>query len=295
MAVPRDHGGVGSAASQALPDSPRDLRADGRDDVAESRDDSAESRDLIADQRDVSADHRDRLADLRDELAEQSEASARSTMTEDMRVVAAQSRWDARDDRSRAMQDRHANAAERLDARHDRRAATVDRDAAATDRASAEDDRESAALDPLTGVFLRRAGMVQLKREMSRATRAGTALVLAFIDVDHLKAVNDTRGHPAGDVLLRTVAEALRTHLRAEDLIFRYGGDEFVCACVGLTVSATDRRLDEVRAAIANRPEPASISVGLAELEPTDSAIELIRRADVELYRSRRRPLNPLH
>jgi diguanylate cyclase (GGDEF)-like protein len=72
--------------------------------------------------------------------------------------------------------------------------------------------------------------MAELEREIARATRTRQPLVLAFVDVDHLKEINDVHGHAAGDQVLQAVAETLRTTLRGYDLIFRYGGDEFVCA-----------------------------------------------------------------
>ncbi|MBA2695858.1 MAG: GGDEF domain-containing protein, partial [Actinobacteria bacterium] len=72
-----------------------------------------------------------------------------------------------------------------------------------------------------------------LEREMARSSRAREALSVAFIDVDHLKQVNDTRGHAAGDRLLQHVADALRSRLRSYDLVVRYGGDEFICVMPG--------------------------------------------------------------
>jgi diguanylate cyclase (GGDEF)-like protein len=278
--------------SEPSPADSRDDRADGRDHAAKSRDHGAVARDRIADQRDDSAHHRDQLADQRDEAALRSTIGSTSS-TSAAQMVLAETLRHAGHDRRRAMQDRQSSAHDRLDAGRDRRGATVDRDDAATDRKSAGGDRDSAALDPLTGVFLRRAGMIQLEREMARSTRADAGLVLAFVDVDHLKVVNDTLGHPVGDELLRTVATLLGTHLRAEDLTFRYGGDEFVCACVGLTMANTYSRFDDVRVAMAGQPVHGSISIGLATFRAPESASDLIRRADTELYRSRRRPLTP--
>jgi diguanylate cyclase (GGDEF)-like protein len=208
-------------------------------------------------------------------------------MSPDALIVAERVRTDARHDRRRAMHDREASATARSDAGRDRHAATGDRDAAATDRQAAEGDRGRAALDPLTGVFLRSAGFVQLEREMARAKRTGEPLVVAFVDVDRLKAVNDTYGHSGGDDLLVAVADALRSHLRAEDLVFRYGGDEFVCAFVGLTMIDATARLQDVNRSLKRATVSGSISVGLAELLQNDSPGDLIHRADAAMYRGR--------
>jgi diguanylate cyclase (GGDEF)-like protein len=265
----------------------RDGVAGNRDDTADARDTRADARDLTADRRDDHADQRDQVADQRDEVAQRSEHVGASGMSPDALIVSEQVRLDARHDRRRAMDDREASADGRSDAGRDRDAATGDRGASATDRQASEQDRGRAALDPLTGVFLRAAGFVQLEREVARSRRSGEPLVAAFVDVDHLKTVNDTRGHSAGDALLVAVADSLRTHLRTEDLVFRYGGDEFVCAFAGLTTTDATERLHDVNRSLAQGTTFGSISVGLADLLPNDSPTALIRRADAAMYHGR--------
>ena len=80
--------------------------------------------------------------------------------------------------------------------------------------------------------------------------------MLAFADVDGLKAINDGRGHAAGDRTLRDLVKVLRAHLRSHDLIVRYGGDEFVCALSGLNMAEATRRVALVHAALQTRPSP---------------------------------------
>jgi diguanylate cyclase (GGDEF)-like protein len=128
---------------------------------------------------------------------------------------------------------------------------------------------------------------VELEREIARARRTEQPLTLAFVDVDGLKAINDSRGHAAGDRVLLDVANALRATLRSHDLVIRYGGDEFACVIAGLDSAEATKRLNLVHAALAEAAEPASITIGVTGLQPTDSTQDLLARADAALYRGR--------
>lgn len=125
-----------------------------------------------------------------------------------------------------------------------------------------------------------------MERETARAKRTKHPFVLAFVDVDRLKATNDSLGHAAGDHLLRRTVESMRKHLRSYDLIVRFGGDEFVCALVDLSMSVAAERFEAINADLAETDQ-SSITVGLAELKPEDSLEELIARADEALYMER--------
>jgi diguanylate cyclase (GGDEF)-like protein len=140
----------------------------------------------------------------------------------------------------------------------------------------------------LTGALRRDRGLADLEREIDRARRSDGRLVLAFIDVDGLKAINDVHGHAAGDKLLRDVGVALRAGLRSYDLVVRYGGDEFLCALPGTDLEGARRRLDEVAGNLTERSPRASLSMGLAALEDPDTLDELTARADAALYAGRR-------
>jgi diguanylate cyclase (GGDEF)-like protein len=128
---------------------------------------------------------------------------------------------------------------------------------------------------------------VELAREIARARRTEQALVVAFVDVDKLKDINDAEGHAAGDRAIRAVAEALRSSLRSYDLVVRYGGDEFVCAMSGLSLAAAAERLAQVNVVLDGEVGRRSVSVGLAQLERDDSLDSLVARADTALYASR--------
>lgn len=208
---------------------PRDHAADRRDQAAEQRDRAAEQVVAVA-RLAVELDLGDSLALVREEAV-----VARRRALEDCRSGAGE-RTQAGLDRNTALADRGAGASERISSERDRTTASADRGAAAT-------DRDDASLDVLTAVHLRGPGLLELDRELARAKRTGQVLVLAFIDVDRLKAINDAHGHAAGDRMLTHVARALKENLRPYDLIIRFGGDEFLCAIPGISLANATQRL----------------------------------------------------
>ena len=143
-------------------------------------------------------------------------------------------------------------------------------------------------MDGLTGVYLRSAGFVELAHEMSRARRTNQPLVVAFVDVDHLKAVNDSLGHAAGDRMLREVAQALSSSQRPYDLVLRYGGDEFVCALPGMQIPDAARRFASLNSTLAAGLERGSVTIGLAQLRPGDTVEDVVSRADAALIAARK-------
>jgi diguanylate cyclase (GGDEF)-like protein len=253
----------------------RDEAAEQRDEAADDRDDAGHRRDQAGDARDHAADLRDDVADERDHVAELAEMRAGDGAALDAANRSARARREAAVDRRQASRDRQAGA-------DDRATALADRGASARERATA-------FIDDLTGVYLRGPGMLELEREIARARRSQQPLILAFVDVDQLKATNDSRGHAAGDRLLLDVANSFKRNLRSHDLIIRYGGDEFVCAFSSLDLAEATKRLACVAAAVAEAPEHGSVTVGLAQLRKRDSPEGLIARADAALYRERLR------
>jgi diguanylate cyclase (GGDEF)-like protein len=180
-----------------------------------------------------------------------------------------------------------AGADGRRRARIERTEAASDRKAAAEDREEAAVDRIDAGLDDLTGIFRRGTGEIALAHEVDRSRRLGLPLVLAMIDVDGLKAVNDEQGHPIGDDLLRDAVAAITSMTRSYDVTMRWGGDEFLCAMSNATLDvAHDRAAAICRELEALRPG-ASLTAGLAELRPTDTFDTLVWRADAALRQAK--------
>jgi diguanylate cyclase (GGDEF)-like protein len=148
---------------------------------------------------------------------------------------------------------------------------------------------EEAHHDGLTGAWLRQAGHRLLEQELLRAARTDSPLSIAFVDVDGLKVLNDTRGHAEGDRALVSVARALLTGLRGYDHVIRWGGDEFLCVLPSVTHDEAVRRLEQARASLLAEPGAFSISLGVVERHAGESCDELVARADAALYRSRGR------
>jgi diguanylate cyclase (GGDEF)-like protein len=179
-------------------------------------------------------------------------------------------------------------AASRGRAAADREMAAQDRSEAADERSSLEAALNSAHLDDLTGAFHRGIGTVALAREIDRARRADGRFVIAFVDIDGMKQVNDRDGHAAGDHVLKTLVWTMRSNLRSFDPIVRYGGDEFVCGIGGIDLAEVERRFDAIGRALQG-DVGVGISVGLAGLEPDDTLERLTARADAALLEAKKR------
>lgn len=160
---------------------------------------------------------------------------------------------------------------------------------------------QSALRDPLTGTGNRIAMDQVLQREVELARRNMQPLSLLMLDLDHFKAINDTHGHALGDEVLKAVAQTLKNQLRNIDMVFRYGGEEFLVVLSNTSCEAAAQIGERLRHAVlelqcldAGRPIEVSISLGCACLQPGESSDSLLRRADSALYIAKREGRNRL-
>ena len=166
------------------------------------------------------------------------------------------------------------------------------------DRAD-ENNRVLAALDPLTGVANRRSLIAALDRDVARARRMREPMALMMVDIDHFKDVNDQYGHPAGDRVLCSVVNVLRQRVRAQDLVGRYGGEEFMVLLPDTGLAGAEqlaralcKAVEESRCPADGVPGPGiavTVSIGVfgGRLESGDSWDMLIAAADRALYQAK--------
>ena len=154
--------------------------------------------------------------------------------------------------------------------------------------------REAALVDPLTGVLNRRGFEAEAERILLRAARDGTSTALLVLDLDHFKAVNDTWGHPVGDLALRAVANTVAEELRGGDVLGRLGGEEFVIALAGNRTDQAAVLAERVRRAVATLPirggeasVDLTVSIGVAAHRGATSLDKLMAHADAALYRAK--------
>jgi diguanylate cyclase (GGDEF)-like protein len=154
---------------------------------------------------------------------------------------------------------------------------------------------ESALRDGLTNTFNRRYFLDRLHGELRFAVRHGKPLALLFVDIDHFKKVNDTYGHQAGDQVLAAVARVMMTTIRAEDVLARFGGEEFAVICREIELGGAESLAKRLVAAIAERPFefcgqqiPVTVSVGAAVDYGRSAAQALIAAADAAMYEAKR-------
>ena len=157
--------------------------------------------------------------------------------------------------------------------------------------------RAQSIKDPLTGLYNRRYLEETLDREIRRAVRAEQALGILMLDLDHFKKFNDTYGHDAGDTVLRDTALFLEKSIRAEDIVCRFGGEEFVIILPTADLSAAHARGERIRSklcelSVRHQGQPLgviTVSVGVAALPlHGTSPKELLEAADAALYSAKR-------
>ena len=160
--------------------------------------------------------------------------------------------------------------------------------------------RQLALTDELTGLYNRRFFLERWQWERDRAKRYGRPLGCLLIDVNGFKRVNDLLGHQMGDLVLKHVAQELKTQLRQSDVLARFGGDEFIIALPETTPAQAASVAEKLRKITLSGPwasdrhvGPVRLSVGLSHMTGEESAQQLIQDADANLYASRRAARGP--
>jgi len=157
--------------------------------------------------------------------------------------------------------------------------------------------RGDARREGLTGCYNRRAYYEFFKRESERSRRLGQGISVVLLDVDHFKSINDRHGHEVGDEVLPQFAGRVREAMRDTDLLFRWGGEEFVVLLPHTGPAEARPMAERIRATVAGRPfqgrgthPPLSItvSIGIAgSIDHQESADAMIARADAACYRAK--------
>ncbi|MEQ8938796.1 MAG: GGDEF domain-containing protein, partial [Gammaproteobacteria bacterium] len=157
-----------------------------------------------------------------------------------------------------------------------------------------EEEKNKALNDALTSVANRMAFDARINTEFKRWQRYNVRLTLCLIDIDKFKNVNDTYGHKAGDIVLRTVANKCASRIRTSDFFCRYGGEEFALILPEPGIEAAQRVADALRETIEKctfqykeEVVPITVSCGLAEFKGRDTIDTAFQRADKALYKAK--------
>lgn len=173
------------------------------------------------------------------------------------------------------------------------RVALMEQDAQVV-RDNLEEQRQKALIDPLTGLPNRAAWSERLEHEVAQWQQHGNSLLLAMLDLDHFKRINDNYGHMAGDRVLKLIASVLRRRLRGGDFIARFGGEEFVLLVPDTPLAAGAKLAEALRAAIEvcpfhfkGEPVTVTVSIGMTAFKPGERSDLVLKRADQALYRAK--------
>lgn len=153
---------------------------------------------------------------------------------------------------------------------------------------------QTALMDPLTGIN-NRAGMdTAIKREIELARRHKSSMCIMLLDIDHFKAINDNFGHACGDFVLQAVAQCMKETVRCSDMLFRFGGEEFLILLSCTEVEGARLLAERIRQKIetltfgAHKDLKATASLGVTALRKNDTPETLFKRADAALYKAKK-------
>ena len=145
--------------------------------------------------------------------------------------------------------------------------------------------------DQLTGIYNRHYLIEAAQQKIARATRHQHPLSLLMLDVDHFKAINDTYGHAKGDEILREMSKVLKAQNRAEDIVARFGGEEFVILldqCDAFAAEDKSEKLRQVLEGLNPGGIKITVSIGIAELKSEEDRFDdVLKRADLAVYQAK--------
>lgn len=143
---------------------------------------------------------------------------------------------------------------------------------------------EELSIDPITGLLTRGIWVAEMKQALEYAKRNKKLVAVAMLDVDGLKVVNDTKGHAAGDKLLKNFGFAIRQRARKSDILGRYGGDEAVAMMPDFNLDEEETKKLELKFSDDLLRYGVNVSVGIAKWDGNETLEELLKRADDRMY-----------
>lgn len=153
-----------------------------------------------------------------------------------------------------------------------------------------------ATTDLLSGLYTRRHGMTLIHSEMERAAKSDTPLAFVLADIDDFKRVNDRHGHEVGDHLVAAIGKRMRAAIRREDMVVRWGGDEFLLILPGQDIASACVTAERVQHSVASNPVSVDalqlevgMTCGVAQYSVGDTVESCVRAADAALYEGKRR------
>ncbi len=145
--------------------------------------------------------------------------------------------------------------------------------------------------DQLTGIYNRHYLIEAAQQKIARATRHKHPISLLMLDVDHFKAINDTHGHSKGDEVLKEMSKVLKAQNRAEDIVARFGGEEFVILldqCDAISAEDKSEKLRQVLERLSPGGIQITVSIGIAELQSGEECFDdVLKRADLAVYQAK--------
>jgi diguanylate cyclase (GGDEF)-like protein len=160
---------------------------------------------------------------------------------------------------------------------------------------------KQAKTDELTGLFNRKTFHALVDQGLARRSRSGAELCFCLCDIDHFKDVNDSYGHDVGDVVLKTLAERLKNTLRAYDVIWRWGGEEFLIMCPDSTLEVGLAAIERLRTCVEQQAVAVllddltlhvTMSFGISAIQAGEDIASCLKRCDELLYLAKERGRN---